>query len=90
MYNELCKLSCINLKWKVLLMQKWLIHEFMRGSKLLQLQGFKYYTNTVKSVLRVHSKEDPKVYFKTDNRLMHVKSIAESSNGAFCYTFDQN
>ena len=33
-------------------------------------------------------KEDQKLVLKTDYRLMHVKSIAECSPGAFCNTFD--
>ena len=45
--------------------------------------------NTVKPVLSGHSKEDKKNrFFKTDNRLMQVKSNAECSHGAFCSTFD--
>ena len=50
------------------------------------LEVFKYmYTNsTVKSVLYNHSKEDKKLVFKTNYRLMQVKSIAECSKRAFC------
>ena len=33
--------------------------------------------NAVKPVLSGHSKEDKKYVFKTDNRLMQVKSIVE-------------
>ena len=33
-------------------------------------------------------KEDQKLVFKTDYRLMQVKSIAECSKGTFCNTFD--
>ena len=36
---------------------------------------------TVKPVLSFHSKEDPKYVFKTNNRLMQAKSIAECSVG---------
>ena len=54
---------------------------------------------TVKPVLRGHSTKDKKVvcFFKTDYRIMQVKSIAECSQvksiakcslGAFCNTFD--
>ena len=43
---------------------------------------------TVKPVLSGHSKEDPEKGFKTDNRLMQVKSIVECSRGAFFSTFD--
>ena len=43
---------------------------------------------TVKPVLSSHSKEDQRLVFKTDYHLMHVKSIAECSLGAFCNTFD--
>ena len=42
---------------------------------------------TVKPVLSGNSKEDQNQVFKTDNRLMQVKSIAECY-GAFCNTFD--
>ena len=38
--------------------------------------------------LAVTQKEEQKLVFKTDYRLMHVKSIAECSLGAFCNTFD--
>ena len=34
-----------------------------------------------KHVLSGHSKEDQKLVFKTDYRLLEVKSIAECSNG---------
>ena len=37
--------------------------------------------STVKPVLSGHSLEDQKLTFKTDNRLIHVKSIAECSMG---------
>ena len=43
---------------------------------------------TVKPVLSSHSKRRPKLVFKTDYRLMQVKSIAECSKRAFCNTFD--
>ena len=43
---------------------------------------------TVKPVLSGHSKGRPKLVFKTDYRLMQVKSIAECSKRAFCNTFD--
>ena len=35
-----------------------------------------------------HSKIDKTKILKTDGSLMHVKSIAERSLGAFCNTFD--
>ena len=44
--------------------------------------------DTVKPVLSGHSKRRPKLVYKTDYRLMQVKSIAECSKGAFCNTFD--
>ena len=54
--------------------------------------------STVKPVLSGHSKEDPKLCFKDRQllnagqkysaRLMHVKSIAEYSGGAFYNTFN--
>ena len=43
----------------------------------LHLTLFILNTDTVKPVLSGHSKEVPKICFKTDNSLMHVKSIAE-------------
>ena len=42
---------------------------------------------TVKPVLSDHSKEDQKLVFKTDNRLIQVKSIAECSNGSILQYF---
>ena len=44
-----------------------------------------YYT--VKPVLSVHSKEDQKLVFKTDYRLLHVKSIAECPKGSILQYF---
>ena len=47
-----------------------------------------------KPVLSRHSKRTPKLVFKTDYRIMQIKSIAECSKGgrsrigAFCNTFD--
>ena len=41
-----------------------------------------------KPVLSGHSKGSQKIGFKTNFRLMHVKSIAECSKRAFCNTFD--
>ena len=38
--------------------------------------------HTVKPVLRGHSKRRPKLVFKTDHRLMQVKSIEECSKGS--------
>ena len=43
---------------------------------------------TVKPVSICHSQKDQKLVFKTNNRLMWVKSIAECSKRAFCNTFD--
>ena len=43
---------------------------------------------SVKPVLSSHSKRRPKIVFKTNYRLMQVKSIAECSKRAFCNTFD--
>ena len=43
--------------------------------------------NTVKPVLSGQSKRRPELVFKTDCRLMQVKSIAECSKRAFCNTF---
>ena len=45
---------------------------------------------TVKSVLNGPLKRRLKLVFKTDNRLMQVKSIAECSKRAFCNTFDRH
>ena len=49
---------------------------------------FKKQNNRVKPVLSSHSKGRPKLFFKTDYRLMQVKSIAECSKRAFCNTFN--
>ena len=71
-----------------------LTNEEMRRQRVLQhirsLQRTRYYnhTRTVKSVLSGHSKRRQKLDFKTEYRLMHVKSIAECSKRAFCNTFD--
>ena len=45
-------------------------------------------TCTVKPVISSHSKIDKTKILKTNGSLMKVKSIAECSLGAFCYTFD--
>ena len=45
-------------------------------------------STTVKPVLSGHSKRNPKLIFKSDYRIMQVKSIAECSLGAFCNSFD--
>ena len=52
--------------------------------------GIKYvdYPNSVKHVLRDHSKIDKTKVLKTNGSLMKVESIAECSLGAFCNTFD--
>ena len=43
--------------------------------------------STVKSVQKGHAKKDRKLVFKTNNRLMLVKSIADcSKGGALCNT----
>ena len=42
---------------------------------------------TVKPVLSGHSKQDQKLDFKTDYRLMQVKSIAECSKGSILQYF---
>ena len=43
--------------------------------------------NTVKPVLSGHSKRTQKLFFKTDYRLMQVKSIAECSKGSILQYF---
>ena len=43
---------------------------------------------TVKPVLSSLSKKNKKLVFKTDYRLMQVKSIAECSKRAFCNNFN--
>ena len=45
------------------------------------------YEYTVKPVLSGHSKRRLKLVFKTDYRLMQVKSIAECSNGSILQYF---
>ena len=42
---------------------------------------------TVKAVLSGHSERRPKLAFKTDYRLLQVKSIAECSNGSILQYF---
>ena len=46
-----------------------------------------YYMYTVKIVSSGHSKKDQKLVFKTNYRLMQVKSIAECSNGSILQYF---
>ena len=41
--------------------------------------------STVKPVLSGQSKRTPKLFFKTDYRLMQVKSIAECSKGSITF-----
>ena len=48
-------------------------------SESLSLFSWRNKLNTVKPVLSGHSKEGQKYVFKTDNRLMQVKSITECS-----------
>ena len=43
--------------------------------------------STVKPVLSGHSKIEETKVLKTSGSLVQVKSIAECSSGAFCYTF---
>ena len=65
-------------------MFKWLFHilDICHSSHLLNYTCIMtsitlLCTCTVKPVLSGHSNKDPKVCFKTDNSIMHVKSIAE-------------
>ena len=44
--------------------------------------------NTVKPFLSSHPKEDQKLVFKTNCRLMQVKVLQNAPRGAFCNTFD--
>ena len=44
--------------------------------------------STLKPALSLHSKRRPKLAFKTDYRLMQVKSIAECSKGSILQYFD--
>ena len=46
-----------------------------------------YVSYTVKPVFSGHSKRRPKLVFKTDYRLMQVKSIAECSKGSILQYF---
>ena len=46
-----------------------------------------YMTHTVKPVLSGYSQKDQKWVFKTNYRLMYVKSIAECSNGSILQYF---
>ena len=43
--------------------------------------------HTVKPVLNGHSQKDPKLVFKTNYRLMQVKSIAECTKGSILQYF---
>ena len=54
----------------------------------IQQQLHRYVLNYSKPVLSGHSRKLPKLVFKTDYRLMQVKSIAECSKRAFCNTSD--
>ena len=54
----------------------------------LTFASMMYSSSTVKPVLRGHSKIDKTEVLKKDGILMQVESIAESSLGAFCKTFD--
>ena len=49
---------------------------FSDSMKLISLIFSTQHSDTVKPVLRGHSKEDQTLFFKTDYRLMQVKSIA--------------
>ena len=55
---------------------------------LCRIKSADFNKYTVKPVLSDHSKRRPKLAFKTNHRLMKVKSIAECSKRAFCNTFD--
>ena len=55
---------------------------------LAMLKIVMYIMCTVKPVSNGHSQKDQKLVFKTNYRLMQVKSIAEWPKGAFCKTFD--
>ena len=57
--------------------------------QLINIRNLQHIINiTVKHVLSSHSKIDNTKVLNTDDSLMHVKSIAECSLGAFCNTFD--
>ena len=60
------------------------------GSIILQIEDAneKVDLDTVKPVLRGHSKIDKTKILKTNGSLMKVKSIAECFLGALCNTFD--
>ena len=60
--------------------------EMKRTNKIMEKVIGKYYT--VKPVLSCHSQKYQKMVFKTEYRLMQVKSIAECSKRAFCNIFD--
>ena len=66
-----------------------LIVEFLGNSHLLTCQCVRIIANndTVKPVISGHSKRRPKLGFKTDFRLMQVKSIAEYSKGSILQYF---
>ena len=54
-------------------------HELMQPFGVLYERDSKF---TVKPVLNGHSQKDRKLVFKTNYRLMQVKSIAECSKGS--------
>ena len=59
------------------------IHNFkLKKLDYLYLYHEKLPLSTVKPVLSSHSQKDRKLVFKTDYRLMQVKSIAECSKGS--------
>ena len=55
---------------------------------MLQTICYKVGKSYIKTCLKGPLKKDQKLVFKTDYRLMQVKSFAECSKIAFCNTFD--
>ena len=66
--------------WKILKMTT------LHTCPYLFVNSIIYIGNTVNPVLSGHLKRRPKLVFKIDYRLMHVKNIAECSKRAFCNT----
>ena len=54
---------------------------------MIECRLLHYISTTVKPVLSGHSKRKPKTIFKNDDRLRHVKSIAECSNWSILQYF---
>ena len=86
--NKICSIiSCYSWPWPILTLLR-RSGERLRTFRSSSLTLVKLnILCTVKPVLSGHSKRRPKIVFKTDYRLMQVKSIAECSNGSILQYF---